>query len=126
MWREHPWLGVGPGGVKRRYADYARPEAVKRRTSHVHSAPLQIAVERGLLGLATWLWIWVAFYRWAWRAWRAGEARSGRERALVAGAVAAVSGFLVAGLTEYNFGDTEVALVLWTVMALAFTAGREA
>jgi len=126
MWRQHPWLGVGPSGVKRHYPEFARPEAFKRRTGHVHSAPLQIMVERGLLGLAAWLWIWVAFYRRVWRAWRELDPGRGRERALLAGAAAAVAGFLVAGLAEYNFGDSEVILVLWTVMALAVTVAREA
>ena len=62
MWREHPVLGLGPGGVKRDYERYALPEAVKKRTGHVHNTPLQILVERGVLGLAAWLWIWVAFF----------------------------------------------------------------
>src|SRR5262249_40376013 len=30
MWRERPWLGWGPGGVKREYARYAVPEAIKQ------------------------------------------------------------------------------------------------
>jgi O-antigen ligase len=126
MWRQHPWLGVGPGGVKRHYPEFAQPEALKRHTGHVHSSALQVLVERGVLGLAAWLWIWVAFYRWAWRAWRAVDPALGRERALLAGVAAAVTGFLVAGLFEHNFGDSEVVLMLWTVMALAFTVERRA
>jgi len=39
---------------------------------------------------------------------------------LVAGSVAAVAGFLVAGLFEYNFGDSEVIGLTWVVMALPF------
>ena len=46
-----------------------------------------------------------------------------RERALVAGSVAAVTGFLVAGLSEYNFGDSEVVMVAWAVMALPWALG---
>ena len=65
MWRERPLLGWGPGGVKREYSRYALPEAYKQRTGHVHNTPLQILVERGVLGLAAWLAIWIAFY---WRA----------------------------------------------------------
>ena len=55
MWRERPLLGWGPGGVKREYSRYALPEAYKQRTGHVHNTPLQILVERGVLGLAAWL-----------------------------------------------------------------------
>jgi putative inorganic carbon (HCO3(-)) transporter len=125
MWREHPLLGWGPGGVKREYTRYALPEAFKKRTGHVHNTPLQILVERGVLGLAAWLTIWIAFYRHAIGALRALDANRARARALVAGSIAAVTGFLVAGLSEYNFGDSEVVMVAWAVMALpwATTAG---
>jgi hypothetical protein len=40
------------------------------------------------------------------------------------GSLAAVAGFLVGGLTEYNFGDSEVVMVAYTVMALPFVAAR--
>jgi hypothetical protein len=36
----------------------------------------------------------------------------------VAGSIAAVTGFLVGGLSEYSFGDSEVVMLAWTVMAL--------
>ena len=124
MWRERPLLGWGPGGVKREYSRYVLPEAYKQRTGHVHNTPLQILVERGVLGLAAWLAIWIAFY---WRAislLRALDASQTREWALVAGSIAAVTGFLVAGLSEYNFGDSEVVMVAWAVMALPWAAGR--
>jgi O-antigen ligase len=120
MWRAHPLLGVGPGGVKRGYEAYAQPEAVKRRTGHVHNSPLQILVERGVLGLLAWLWIWGQFYARSIRALRRLRDSAGIDRALVAGSVAAITGFLVAGLSEYNFGDSEVVLVAWSLSALPF------
>jgi len=121
MWRERPLLGWGPGGVKRAYARFAEPDAAKQRTGHVHNTPLQILVERGALGLLTWLAIWLAFYRHAAGVLRRIDAGRTRERALVAGSIAAVTGFLVAGLSEYNFGDSEVVMVAWTLMALPWT-----
>ncbi len=124
MWREHPWLGVGPGGVKREYSRYAMPEAVKKRTGHVHNTPLQILVERGLVGLAAWLSIWVAFYAHVIALLRRMPAGARRERALVVGSAVAIAGYLVGGVWEYNFGDSEVALVAWSVTALPFVVGR--
>jgi len=122
MWREHPWLGVGPGGVKRSYRNYALPEAIKKTTGHVHSSPLQILVERGVVGLTAWLSIWVTFFVSATRLLRRlAEPARGRERTVVVGSLAAVSGFLVTGLTEWSFGDSEVALIAWTVAALPFS-----
>ena len=118
MWRERPLLGVGPGGVKREYSRYALPEAFKKRTGHVHNTPLQILVERGVLGLAAWLWVWVAFFRKGIDVLRRLPEDAPRERALVVGSLAAIVGFLVGGLSEYNFGDSEVVMVAWAVMAL--------
>jgi hypothetical protein len=36
--------------------------------------------------------------------------------------MAAIVGFLVAGLSEFNFGDSEVVMVAWAVMALPWVA----
>ncbi len=124
MWRERPILGVGPGGVKRDYVRYAREEAVKKRTGHVHNTPLQILVERGVLGLAAWLWLWVAFYAVAVHRLRRLPADATGERALVVGAIAAITGFLIGGLSEYNFGDSEVVMVAWVIMALPWAVDQ--
>ena len=51
-------------------------------------------------------------------AWRAAAIR---ERALVAGSIAAITAFLVAGMSEHNFGDSEVVMLAWMIMALPFT-----
>jgi putative inorganic carbon (HCO3(-)) transporter len=127
MWREHPWLGVGPGGVKSLYSRYALPEAIKKRTGHLHNSPLQILVEGGLVGLAAWLWIWLAFF---WSGWRVLRALAGsgqtRERALCVGGLAAVAGFLVTGLSEWSFGDDEVVTIAWVLAALPFAVARHA
>ena len=115
-------LGVGPGGVKREYSRHALPEAIKKRTGHLHNTPLQILVERGLVGLAAWLWVWVAFYaRVGALLFRLPPDRRGA-RALTVGSLAAITGFLVSGVSEYNFGDSEVVLLAWTLMALPFAA----
>jgi O-antigen ligase len=124
MWRERPILGVGPGGVKRDYSRYALEEAAKKRTGHVHNTPLQILVERGVLGLAAWLWLWIAFYLHALRRLR-GLREEPAARAIVVGAVAAMTGFLIAGLTEYNFGDSEVVMLAWVIMALPWSIREE-
>ncbi|HUO62525.1 MAG TPA: hypothetical protein VMT97_02415, partial [Terriglobales bacterium] len=84
----------------------------------------QILVERGIPGLAAFLAIWIAFY------WRAiallRRLDSGRilERAVVAGSMAAITGFLVAGLSEYSFGDSEVVMLAWSIMALPWVIAK--
>jgi len=79
MWQTSPWLGVEPGGVKREYRHFALPEAIKKRTGHVHNTPLQILVEGGVIGLAAWLWILGAFYAGAVRLLRRLPGAAGQE-----------------------------------------------
>jgi O-antigen ligase len=122
--RERPLTGVGPGQIKHVYPKIATPEAMRRSTSHLHNSPLQIAAERGVPGLAAWLWIFVAFLLRGGAALRALPAHAAGDRALALGALAAVVAFLVAGLFEYNFGDTEVLLLTLTLMAWPFALGR--
>jgi O-antigen ligase len=121
----HPFFGIGPGQVKHVYPLVAPPEALRRSTSHLHDTPLQIVVERGLPGLATWLAIWVGYFGAAWRVLRRVPPENEEARALVLGSMAAIAAFLVGGLFEYNFGDTEVLLVALALMALPFVVERD-
>jgi putative inorganic carbon (hco3(-)) transporter len=124
MARDHPLVGVGPAQVKRVYPNYAAPEVVNKSRGHLHNSPIQILVERGILGLAAWLWLFVAFFVYARDVGRR-VAADAQASALVAGAIAATVGFLVAGLFEYNFGDSEVLLVATFVMSLVLVVAPE-
>ena len=124
MVRDHPLFGVGVGGVKRLYPSYVHPGAGKRSTGHLHSNPVQIAAERGLLGLAAWVWIWAAFFVRSSRILLRLPSGIGLARMLTAGSLAAILGFLVAGLFEYNFGDSEVVMVAYLMMAVPFVVER--
>jgi O-antigen ligase len=124
MVRDRPLTGVGPGQVKHEYRRYAEPQALQQSRGHLHNTPLQILVERGVLGLAAWLSIFAAFFLRVGRLLRALPDDAALARALVAGGVAAIAGFLVGGLTEYSFGDSEVVMTAYAIMALPFVAGR--
>jgi len=107
--RENPVLGIGAGRTSadippRLPPGYRRPGP----PSHLHSAPLTLALERGLPALLCWLLFLFGVFR--------AGARVARQEG--AGAVAAVAGALVLGLFEDNFGDSEVAFVFMV------TAGR--
>jgi O-antigen ligase len=126
MIADAPLLGHGPGGVRLYYPLYKHPEARKARTGHLHNNLVQVAAERGLLGLAAWLGIWATFFVRAGRILRAIPRARADERALVAGSLAAAAGFLVAGCFEYNFGDTEVIDLVWVAMAVPFACAGAA
>jgi O-antigen ligase len=113
----HPFTGVGPNMVEKRYADYRGDDAVNKVNPHLHNNPLQIAAERGLPALALWLWFVVALCRDLLRRFTAGS-----QRFLAAAALAAVVALMTAGLFEYNFGDSEVLMLFLIVVSLPAAA----
>jgi O-Antigen ligase len=123
---EAPLLGLGPGAVKIEYPNYRDAATRRSGTSHLHSNVVQIAAERGMLGLVTWCAIWLAFLVRAARIYSGLPPGRSDARALVAGSIAAVVGFLVAGLFEYSFGDSEVIGLVWVVAAFPFALAHEA
>jgi O-antigen ligase len=69
MWGEHPWLGVGAGNYEVVYDRYALP-LWPLPLGHAHNYYLNIAAEAGILGLGTYLLLWLAALVAAWRATR--------------------------------------------------------
>jgi len=119
MVQDHPLTGVGPEMVQRVYEQYRDPLAVNPTNPHLHNVPMQIAAERGLPALAIWLWFVVVAFRDLWRQLTRGPAKA------VAGAgVAAMVAMLVAGLFEYNFGDSEFLMLFLGLITLPWAAAR--
>lgn len=118
--RDHPLTGVGPDMVERVYPDYRVPYAVKATNPHLHNVPMQIAAERGLPALAAWVWFVVSLIRGLLQL-----IAKRRHIALAAGGLGAVTAMLVAGMFEYNFGDSEFLMLFLVLVTLPFAADRE-
>lgn len=117
MVASHPWLGVGPNMVAEVYPIYVAREAPHRDNQHLHNNLVQIAAERGLPCLVAWLSLVAVALIGAFRALR----RTGddpRGRALAAGAMGVLVAGFVAGLFEYNFGDSEFQMLFLFSMAI--------
>jgi O-antigen ligase len=113
---DHPLLGLGFGRYRWAAGPYydRRPSADRR--SHAHNNFLQIAAEAGLIGLAAFTLVFATALRFGDEAVRG--ARDPTTRAVARGACLATIGFLVGGLTQYTFGDTEVATAMWAALAV--------
>ena len=120
MVKDHPWVGVGPEMVKELYPDYRRPGAVRDRVSHLHCNPVHIAAERGLPALAIYGLLLTVFGVTVVRGLRDPEHPA---PAALASCLLAVVGLTVAGLFEYNWGDSEIWIV--TLFVLAVPAALE-
>ncbi|MET0626193.1 MAG: O-antigen ligase family protein [Pyrinomonadaceae bacterium] len=113
----HPVFGHGMDAVHAHWNEWGFPG---RDMLHAHSTPVQLAFERGVPALLFWLWLMWAFWRLALRAeriWR--DTPDVRAHGLALGLVGALAGFLASSLVNYNFGDAEVALLVWWMMGAA-------
>jgi O-antigen ligase len=114
MVAERPLFGIGPRLVEHRYSIYREETAPRWEVPHLHSNLVQLAAERGIVSLAAWTWLLGAALRAAVR----GLRRRGSDADLHLGTLLALVAFLVAGLFEYNWGDTEVQRVVLAVIAV--------
>jgi len=148
---EHPLLGIGMDTVLVRWQELGvRAYESMGLHSHFHSTPIQLAVERGLLGLAAWVFFMFVYLRLLLRLIRrtqAGESaiaaagpprtqalrgaedealnqQSAWVRGLALGIFGATTGFLASGFLHYNLGDSEVAMLFWLLMGIAVALDR--
>jgi O-antigen ligase len=117
MIADNPLTGVGLGMVKPRYAEYRVADAPRERVPHLHNNIVQIAAERGLPGLAAYLAILVIFGMAVWHrlGWQAGSPSP-----VIGGCFLAVLGVTVAGLFEYNWGDSEIWIPTLVCLSVPF------
>ena len=116
---DKPVFGQGPGMVLAVYPRYRWPEATHPMQPHLHNNLLQVAAERGLPGLAFFLWWAVAVLAAAIREARRAAAEPGA-RGAAGGALAAFAAVFAAGLFEYNLGDSEVLMLVLLLTAVPF------
>lgn len=124
MLREYP-QGIGWSGT--RSSDFARySRRVQRKLNHLHNNLLQVALETGWVGAAVWSW-WMLTAAWVMYAAYA-RARVRRDAAawLCLGTLGAFLGLLFDGVVEYNFGDTEILMLLCFLMGLSCLLARTA
>ncbi len=128
MWRAgwrmieaNPWLGVGDHDLKRTAAPYYDGEPLDY--GHLHNNQIMLAAIWGLPGflLASLVLIWqLAVLCRAWRS-RDGpdDPAEPLRRGWLLGAIGVWTGFFVAGLTEWYFGDAESMLLYLAIIGAA-------
>ena len=108
MWRDHPWLGVGPGAFSAVYPRYRLPEATEPVVAFAHNLLLNTLAEMGIFGL---LGLGTMIGTWYLRAARA--MRTGRDPALVAALLASLSALLVHQLFDGTAWSLQAGIGLW-------------
>jgi O-antigen ligase len=128
MVEAHPWLGVGPQRVYRVFYDY-HPHPEDRYRSgffpiHLHNNLLQFAAERGIPCALAWLWLMVKLAVDHWTGFRRRSARP-ETRAIYAIGFLSVVVLFIAGMFEFNFGDSEVLMIFLFLVSAPYVGDRE-
>ena len=124
---DHPWTGLGPRMVPRLYQDYNETDEFPGWIyQHLHNNFVQIAAEMGLITLTLWMALWIRLL-WDFISFARHPASDGFSAYSAISSIAVLSAFLTAGLLEYNFGDSEILILLLFFMTVPYVIheGRE-
>ena len=134
VWREgskllvanprHLLVGIGMDSIKKRWRQWGMFEGGRIPWGHMHSNLLQIALERGVPALVLWLGFLAVYAGTLWRSIRSRTERHWVERGILLGALGGVIGFFSSGLVHYNWGDSEVVMVFYSIIGMAFVVAR--
>jgi O-antigen ligase len=131
IWRDglrligkHPLVGVGFDSVFR-HPEHWNIEAYRRfpLIAHFHSTLMEYAVDGGLLTVAAWLWLLVAYFRLLLR-----KLRDGLHDPWLHGTALGIFGGLVAlvgiSLVQYIGADPAIMTLFWMTMGLGMAVER--
>jgi hypothetical protein len=128
VWREgfhllvskprHLLVGIGMDSIKSHWREWGMFDKGRLPWAHMHSNPLQIALERGVPALLVWLGLLFVYARTIWRSLRDKTTADWIEQGILLGALGGLAGFFVSGQVHYNWGDSEVVMILYFLMGL--------
>lgn len=133
VWREgfelltgsprHLAVGVGMDSIKTHSREWHLFDDGRQPMGHMHSDYLQIAIERGVPALIAWLAWMMIYLKMLWTGLK-DRATEWPGRGVLLGAFGGTIGFLTSGIVHYNWGDSEVVMILYLIMGLSLAILR--
>ena len=127
VFKDYPLTGCGFRCVDLIHSQYIDPfpqyHGSVRHLKGMHNNFIQITVDTGILGLTAWLGIWACFFRLLYYKTK-NLTPDSSERWIIFGSAATALAFLTGGIFETNFYDSEVAMLLYFIMALSFSGNQ--
>jgi len=124
MWRDHFWLGAGPGHFDYRFPVY-RPRAVQMNPGHAHNDYLNTLADWGVVGASLVTAAFLLLYAGVFKTWKfvsreqsALGTKPSNRAAFVLGASVGLVAILVHSFTDFNMHVPANAILLATLMAL--------
>ena len=124
MIKERPLLGSGIGNFSIFYPEYRRPEQTiiqppqEIMVKHAHNEFLEMGAEMGLIGMALFLWIVVAFFK------RGFSYFKSMSDTIILGCLAGLAGILVTNLISVNLRFVSSAVLFWFILGLTMALGE--
>jgi putative inorganic carbon (hco3(-)) transporter len=122
--KANPWFGVGLTNVNREALHYRGNQAyLDWAYQHMHNNFFQIAAERGIPGLIFWVWLMIRFGWDALVVYRASSKISwdSTEASIASlAALSALTALMIAGIWEYNFGDSEILVLFLFIISAPY------
>jgi len=119
--RDYPITGIGWEGFRIVYPEY-KPDEGRQLVSHAHNNFVDVAVDSGLLGLGIFIWLLVTIYKVGFHIFK--ELEDGYFKGIAWGFLGSLTAFLIAGLSQYNFGDSEVVMLFYFLLGMVMVIPR--
>ncbi|MBI1804420.1 MAG: O-antigen ligase family protein [Ignavibacteriae bacterium] len=122
MFLDRPLTGFGDVDLRKYYITYIVPIDTAEG-GHLHNNIMMLLVTLGIFGFAAITAIFVKIFLLEREAVRATSTKW-LEGSVAVGCLAAYISFHINGLFEWNFGDHEIAVLLWFTVGLALVSQR--
>ncbi len=117
IFKDHPIFGVGDIDLNKIYLKYRAPYETETY-GHLHNIYVQILVILGAFGFIVVMYLFVTILLLEFKIYKALKDVPFASSVVLA-TIGVFTAFLTSGLTEWNFGDQEIATMIWFVVGLS-------
>ncbi|MBU1076015.1 MAG: O-antigen ligase family protein [Spirochaetes bacterium] len=110
MIKDHPVIGVGHGNFNTYYVNYMDKKNWREPSGHPHNDFLSIYLSTGLIGFISYLLLWFLIIKKGIASIRKTEDEGSN---YITGLLSGIVAFMVAGLSQNYFTDSENSMLLW-------------
>jgi O-antigen ligase len=127
IFKDHPITGCSYKCVDSIYSQYPDPSGWVAHYRGMHSNILQLLVDTGIVGLGTWLLIWITYFIEVFKRWKISREKAGQDNTMgvLMGSAAAIFAFISGGFFEASIYDSEVAMLLYFLMGLSLAQTKK-
>ena len=122
MIQDSPWLGHGINTFMQIFEAYRTDRG---NPAYAHNSYLQLAAETGLLGLVSFLWIFVNLFRSFLARLANHEMKNDNLVLLAMGLVSGIFAFLAHSFVDNHFYSLQLSVYLWFMVGLLFVMIKE-